>query len=123
MQALVIELALDHHLNTNKFQLLSAERTSDCRTELDALHNKLKVQYSILNAAGDMSGASKRSSIIPPGHNIKGTLIAHLHEHKGSVTKLTALSSTMSLFASASTDGTVRLFDCNKLNGYQSINK
>lgn len=96
---------------------------SDCRKELNDLHNKLKIQYSILNANGDANGAMKRASSIPPGENIKGTLIAHLHEHKSSVTKLTALSSTLSLFASASTDGTVRLFDCNKLNGYQSINK
>lgn len=87
------------------------------------LHNKLKSQYVLLNANSDSNAALKRASLIPPGHNIKGTLIAHLHEHKSSVTKLTALSSTSSLFASASTDGTVRLFDCNKLNGHQSINK
>lgn len=77
----------------------------------------------MLNANSDPNTAFKRASLILPGHNIKGTLIAHLHEHKSSVTKLTALSSSSSLFASASTDGTVRLFDCNKLNGHQSINK
>lgn len=87
------------------------------------LHTKLKSQYVLLNANSDSNAALKRASLIPPGHSIKGTLIAHLHEHKSSVTKLTALSSSSSLFASASTDGTVRLFDCNKLNGHQSINK
>lgn len=99
-----------------------AERSSDCRNELQILHNKLKGQYVLLNANND-SNALKRASVLAAGQGIKGTLIAHLHEHKTSVTKLTALSSTSSLFASASTDGTVRLFDCNKLNGHQSINK
>lgn len=87
------------------------------------LNNKLKTQYAILNANSDSNAALKRASLIQPGHSIKGTLIAHIHEHKSSVTKLTALSCTSSLFASAGTDGTVRLFDCNKLNGHQSINK
>lgn len=86
------------------------------------LHTKLKIQYAFLSATSD-SDTTKKNSIIPTGHQIKGTLIAHLHEHKSSVTKLTALRSNTSLFASASTDGTVRLFDCNKLNGHQSINK
>lgn len=54
---------------------------------------------------------------------MKGTLVAHLHEHKSSVTKLTALKPNGPLFASASTDGTVRLWDCHKLDGDQSINK
>lgn len=99
-----------------------AERTSDCRKELNVLHNRLKIEYNLLSATTDMD-AAKRAAIMPPGQSIKGTLIAHLHEHKTSVTKLTALRSNSSLFASASTDGTVRLFDCNKLNGHQSINK
>lgn len=89
---------------------------------MNVLHNKLKMQYTILSINSDTNAALKRASL-PPGHNIKGSLIAHLHEHKSSVTQLTALSSCSSLFASASTDGTVRLFDCNKLNGHQSINK
>lgn len=61
--------------------------------------------------------------MLTPNSRIKGTLVAHLHEHKSSVTRLAPLRPNSSLFASASTDGTVRLFDCNKLNGYQSINK
>lgn len=107
----------------NLFFFLSIwiERNSDCRNELHLLHNKLKNQYVMLNANSDSNAAMKRASLIP--NSIKGTLIAHLHEHKSAVTKLTALSSSSSLFASASTDGTVRLFDCNKLNGHQSINK
>lgn len=110
-------------MNKNTFLSLSTERNSDCRNELHILHSKLKSQYVLLNANSDSNAAMKRASMIPPGHSIKGTLIAHLHEHKSSVTKLTELSSSSSLFASASTDGTVRLFDCNKLNGHQSINK
>lgn len=102
--------------------VIYSERTSDCRNELNVLHNKLKMQYTILSINSDSNAALKRASL-PPGQSIKGSLIAHLHEHKSSVTKLAALSSSSSLFASASTDGTVRLFDCNKLNGLQIINK
>ena len=54
---------------------------------------------------------------------MNGSLVAHLHEHSGSVIKITPLKPYGSLFASGSVDGTVRLWDCNKLNGNQSINK
>lgn len=98
------------------------ERTSDCKKELNSLQNNLKREYLILKSTTDLA-INKRASIIPTNGGIKGTLIAHLHEHKLSVTRLAALRSNSSLFASASTDGTVRLFDCNKLNGHQCINK
>lgn len=98
------------------------ERTSDCKKELNALRNNLRSEYSILKSTIDL-GLNKRATNIPANSGIKGILIAHLHEHKSSVTKLAALRSNSSLFASASTDGTVRLFDCNKLNGHQCINK
>lgn len=98
------------------------ERTSDCKKELNSLQNNLKREYLILKSTTDLA-INKRASTIPSNGGIKGTLIAHLHEHKSSVTRLAALRSNSSLFASASTDGTVRLFDCNKLNGHQCINK
>lgn len=101
---------------------LHAERTSDCKKELNSLQTNLKREYLILKSTTDLA-MTKRASVIPSNGGIKGTLIAHVHEHKSSVTRLAALRSNSSLFASASTDGTVRLFDCNKLNGHQCINK
>lgn len=47
--------------------------------------------------------ASRRAMIMPQGQQIKGTLMAHLHEHKMTVTKLAALRSNSSLSASAGT--------------------
>lgn len=72
---------------------------------------------------------------LPEGWRLKGQLFAHLHEHKSAITKLVGLSgnswssthngnsSVTSFFASCSTDGTVRLWDCNRMDGNQSINR
>lgn len=44
----------------------------------------------------------------------KGILVAHLHEHKGPVNQLQVTQDNM-FFASASDDGTVKIWDCQRL--------
>lgn len=96
------------------------ERLSECRMELDQLCNRLKMKYS-LNAHREQPEHVESS--VQPNWKLNGTLVAHLHEHKQAVTRMTSLKMGGSLFASASSDGTVRLWDCTKLDGHQNINR
>lgn len=98
------------------------ERISDCRRDMEFLTQKLKNRYATLAANRNYDPASYYSPI-PINWKLNGNLVAHLHEHKSAVTKMTALRPFGSLFASASIDGTVRLWDCNKLDGNQSVNR
>lgn len=98
------------------------ERHSECRKEFDDLTKKVKTRFAILSSSRNYDPVSYYSPI-PSGWKPSGTLVAHLHEHKGAVTKMTPLKPFGSLFASVSLDGTVRLWDCNKLDGHQSINR
>lgn len=98
------------------------ERSSECRNDLESLRTKVKSRYQILASTRDFHSAMILKDIAP-SWRMKGTLVAHLHEHKSTVTKLTSLKPNGNMFASCSTDGTVRLWDCNKLDGRQSINR
>lgn len=95
------------------------ERLAECRMGLDQLCNQLKVKYS----ANLGSEANEIKSSVPPNWKFNGSLVAHLHEHKSAVTRMTTMKPGGPLFASTSTDGTVRLWDCTKLDGHQNINR
>ncbi|XP_067619259.1 phosphoinositide 3-kinase regulatory subunit 4 [Eurosta solidaginis] len=98
------------------------ERSSECRKDLDALRITFKNRYSML-AFSKHSHNEGMNTFYPQGWSLNGILIAHLHEHSESVIKMTSLKPGGAIFASGSVDGTVRLWDCNKLNGSQGINK
>lgn len=98
------------------------ERSSECRKDLDALRITFKNRYSML-AFSQHSHNERLNSVYPQGWSLNGTMIAHLHEHSESVIKMTSLKPHGAIFASGSIDGTVRLWDCNKLNGNQGINR
>lgn len=98
------------------------EKTSQCRKELEALQKRIKMRHQQMSSAQDYD-SSMYVKDLTPNWRLKGTLVAHLHEHKSAVTKLANLKSNGNFFVSGSTDGTVRLWDCNKLDGYQSINR
>ncbi|CRK88989.1 CLUMA_CG002618, isoform A [Clunio marinus] len=95
------------------------ERLSECRLELDQLTNQLKMKYST-SLRNEMSDGQ---SNVSDDWKFAGTLVAHLHEHKNAVTRMASLKVGGPLFASTSTDGTVRLWDCTKLDGHQNINR
>lgn len=96
------------------------EQTAECRQNLEELISQLKAQYMINSR--DYTELMSQTQV-PVNWRMKGQLIAHVHEHKGAVTRMTALKPFGSLFTSVSTDGTVRLWDCNRLDGNELINR
>ncbi|XP_012156619.1 phosphoinositide 3-kinase regulatory subunit 4 isoform X2 [Ceratitis capitata] len=99
-----------------------SQRSAECRKDLEALRVTLKNRYSML-AYSQQSHTERLNTAYPQGWSMNGTMIAHLHEHSESVSKMASLRPYGPIFASGSVDGTVRLWDCNKLNGSQAINK
>ncbi|XP_058442985.1 phosphoinositide 3-kinase regulatory subunit 4 [Malaya genurostris] len=99
------------------------ERSAECRVEFERLVAKLKAKYATYALNKELRDPTLNASPLAPGWKMNGTLVAHLHEHKAAVSRMTTLKPYGSLFASASIDGTVRLWDCNKLDGQQSINR
>jgi len=52
----------------------------------------------------------------------QGLLVAHLHEHRGAVNRV-RVSADQSQFATCSNDGTVKLWDCDRLAGKSVTNR
>ncbi|XP_066254532.1 phosphoinositide 3-kinase regulatory subunit 4 [Euwallacea similis] len=95
-------------------------KPSTCQVEL----NKLKAiqqnhYYEALRNREWAEQAAWKPQLPPPGWHPRGILVAHLHEHKAAVVKLCRVSDT-SFFASGSTDGTIRFWDCSSFenNGF-----
>lgn len=101
---------------------VTQEQQSECSVALGRIKEKMRNDYSVL-AANREYDCYDYFSPVPPKWNPKGALVAHLHEHKGAVTRMCALKPFGSYFASASVDGTVRLWDASKLDGERSINR
>lgn len=101
---------------------LTQEQHSECSVSLGRIRDKIKKDYVVLSANRDYD-SHEYYSPIPPKWQPKGSLVAHLHEHKAAVTRMCALKPFGPYFASASVDGTVRLWDASKLDGERSINR
>ncbi|KAJ8911373.1 hypothetical protein NQ315_014204 [Exocentrus adspersus] len=98
-------------------------RRSNCYIELANLKNKQQEHYfEALRSKEWEDQATWRPQLPVPGWRLKGRLVAHLHEHRGAINKLCALPDTP-LFASCSADGSVRLWDCAKLEGRTIANR
>jgi phosphoinositide-3-kinase, regulatory subunit 4 len=100
------------------------ERVADCHKELDQLFQQLRGKYSKVSRAStsDLSDCHQNVQSLS-NWKFSGSIVAHLHEHRSAVSRMTSLKPGGAIFASASTDGTVRLWDCTKLDGHQNINR
>ncbi|XP_074031829.1 vacuolar protein sorting 15 isoform X2 [Leptinotarsa decemlineata] len=98
-------------------------RKSNCYKELTILKKRQQdLYYEVLRNKEWVEQATWRPQLPPPGWRLGGTLVGHLHDHKGPVIKLCALPDTP-LFSSSSSDGTVRLWDCSKIEGKNIANR
>uniref|UniRef100_A0A672Q936 non-specific serine/threonine protein kinase n=1 Tax=Sinocyclocheilus grahami TaxID=75366 RepID=A0A672Q936_SINGR len=68
------------------------------------------------SSAQMMESAEWESRPPPPGWHPKGLLVAHLHEHKSAVNRI-RVSDEHSIFATCSNDGTVKIWDSQKMEG------
>uniref|UniRef100_A0A3Q2E000 Phosphoinositide 3-kinase regulatory subunit 4 n=1 Tax=Cyprinodon variegatus TaxID=28743 RepID=A0A3Q2E000_CYPVA len=92
-------------------------RLNTCRTELQQLLQQKREQCSAERMAKQMmESAEWESRPPPPGWHPKGLLVAHLHEHKAAVNRI-RVSDEHSIFATASNDGSVKVWDSQKMEG------
>ncbi|XP_056142008.1 phosphoinositide 3-kinase regulatory subunit 4 isoform X2 [Lampris incognitus] len=92
-------------------------RLNTCKAELQQLVQQKREQSSAERMAKQMmESAEWESRPPPPGWHPKGLLVAHLHEHKAAVNRV-RVSDEHSIFATASNDGTVKVWDSQKMEG------
>uniref|UniRef100_A0A3B5R6G6 non-specific serine/threonine protein kinase n=1 Tax=Xiphophorus maculatus TaxID=8083 RepID=A0A3B5R6G6_XIPMA len=92
-------------------------RINTCKTELQQLVQQKREQCSAERMAKHMmESAEWESRPPPPGWHPKGLLVAHLHEHKAAVNRI-RVSDEHSIFATASNDGSVKVWDSQKMEG------
>ncbi|XP_069504836.1 phosphoinositide 3-kinase regulatory subunit 4 [Ambystoma mexicanum] len=92
-------------------------RITTCKTELQQLVQQKREQCNAERIAKQMMGnAEWESKPPPPGWRPKGLLVAHLHEHKSPVNRI-RVSDEHSIFATCSNDGTVKIWNGQKMEG------
>ena len=84
-----------------------------CHKEIKKLIQHKKNGYNPI-----VLSRSSHSSPFKP----KGILVAHLHEHESSVKRILRVGDS-SLFATCSTDGTIKIWDSSKMEGKSVINR
>ncbi|KAM9782637.1 LOW QUALITY PROTEIN: phosphoinositide 3-kinase regulatory subunit 4 [Neosynchiropus ocellatus] len=92
-------------------------RLNTCKAELQQLVQQKREQCSAERMAKQMmESAEWESRPPPPGWHPKGLLVAHLHEHKAAVNRI-KVSDEHAIFATASNDGSVKVWDSQKMEG------
>ncbi|XP_067857085.1 phosphoinositide 3-kinase regulatory subunit 4 isoform X3 [Heptranchias perlo] len=107
-------------LQSGNFPILPStyqRRITTCGTELQHLIQQKREQCNAERMAKQlMESAEWESKPPPPGWHPKGLLVAHLHEHKSAVNRI-RVSDEHSIFATCSNDGTVKIWDSQKMEG------
>ncbi|NXN92993.1 PI3R4 kinase, partial [Rhinopomastus cyanomelas] len=92
-------------------------RSTTCKNELQQLIQQKREQCNAERLAKQMmENAEWESKPPPPGWRPKGLLVAHLHEHKSAVNRI-RVSDEHSIFATCSNDGTVKVWNSQKMEG------
>ncbi|NXN09113.1 PI3R4 kinase, partial [Indicator maculatus] len=92
-------------------------RVTTCKSQLQQLIQQKREQCNAERLAKQMmENAEWESKPPPPGWRPKGLLVAHLHEHKSAVNRI-RVSDEHSIFATCSNDGTVKVWNSQKMEG------
>ncbi|XP_067007759.1 phosphoinositide 3-kinase regulatory subunit 4 [Anabrus simplex] len=110
----------DHSLHERSY---IQYRCAPCRLELRQLITRKQEQYSITLKSREWADNTLWATPLPPpSWRLRGSLVAHLHEHKGAVNKMVSIPES-SLFASSSSDGCIRIWDCGKMEDRNIANR
>ncbi|KAL5015431.1 hypothetical protein ScPMuIL_009701 [Solemya velum] len=94
-----------------------------CRLELKNLVHKCRNQYAASISSKDLLDSIAWDSHSPPNNwKPKGALVAHLQEHRAAVNRI-QVSQDHSYFATCSDDGTIKVWECNRLEGKSVANR
>ena len=93
-----------------------------CRTQLTRVIDEKRAEFNSVYSREERLDCIERMERHVSGSEWKprGVLVAHLAEHTSGVTRLAAIPDT-TLVASASSDGTLRIWDCAKMEQSKSI--
>ncbi|KDR14050.1 phosphoinositide 3-kinase regulatory subunit 4 isoform X2 [Zootermopsis nevadensis] len=98
-------------------------RSAPCRSELQELSRRKQELHTVAVRGREWAEqVAWRSPMPPPSWRLRGSLVAHLHEHRGAISRLVAIPETP-LFASSASDGCIRVWDCGKMEGRNIANR
>ncbi|KAK3857919.1 hypothetical protein Pcinc_035857 [Petrolisthes cinctipes] len=124
--------SVNHATPTNTNKMASGEATeskvllkcmSSCKKELDSLLSVRREEHlECIKKRRALDTLEWDTRLPPPGWRPRGHLVAHLHEHRGSVNRLIPIGDS-SIYASCSDDGTVKVWDCCRIERRFSFNR
>lgn len=98
-------------------------RYNPCRLELRSIVHRRRDQYNADVLSKDLLENIAWESRPPPSNwKPKGLLVAHLHEHRGAVNRI-QVCHDQTYFATASSDGCVKLWEIERLEGKSVANR
>lgn len=96
---------------------------SSCKSELESLIATKREEHLVcVKKKRALDTLAWDTRLPPPGWRPRGHLVAHLHEHRGAVNRLVPVGDT-SIYVSCSNDGTVKVWDCNRIERKFPINR
>lgn len=86
-----------------------------CHAELQLLLNKKRNEFAREQTVREaVEDPAREERALPPKWRPRGTLVAHMHEHRGAIHRLQVIPNT-SLFATCSADGLVKIWDWGRM--------
>ncbi|XP_067658475.1 phosphoinositide 3-kinase regulatory subunit 4-like [Haliotis asinina] len=98
-------------------------RYASCKWDLRALVHKRREQYKVDVLTKDLLEGIAWDSRPPPDNwKPRGLLVAHLQEHRAAINRI-QVCHDHSYFATCSNDGSVKLWECSRLEGKSVVNR